>query len=136
MAVSGKWYSPVGSMLVLEEHGAELTGKFDSTENPGGGAFDVHGSVDPDVNQPDRALSFSVAWMKGSAPLQYRSVTSYTGQYHKGDGEEVIDVVFLLVNETTPAQSFSSVSVASDVFTRNPPSDEEVKRAATKRRRH
>lgn len=136
MAISGKWYSPVGSLLELEEHGAELKGKFNSTENQGGGAFDVHGSIDPDGSLPNRALSFSVAWIKGSAPVEYRSVTSYTGQYHNEDGEEVIDVVFLLVNETTPAKSYASVFVASDVFTRNPPSDEEVKHAAKKRRRN
>src|ERR1700704_5787615 len=106
MAVTGTWFSPVGSRLELKENGSELTGTFDSTENPGGGGFPVHGSVDPDVHLPNRALSFSVAWIDGTTKPEYRSVTSYTGQYHKDGGVETIDVVFLLANETTPAKQY------------------------------
>jgi hypothetical protein len=124
----------VGSKLELHENGSELTGHFDSTENQGGGSFPLHGSIDPDVSQANRALSFSVAWNKDSQPSEFRSVTSYTGQYHK-DGE-FIDVVFLLANETTPEKSYASVFVGSDSFTKTAPTPEEASRAKKTRRRH
>src|SRR4029079_8090568 len=126
MTVSGTWYSPVGSRLELEEKGSELTGSFDSTENPGGGAFAVHGSIDPDHTPANRALSFSVAWIDGSTPPEFRSVTSYTGQYHDDDDVETIDVVFLLANETTPAKAYASVFVGSDIFPRKRATDDEM----------
>ena len=120
MTVSGTWYSGAGSKLELHENGSELTGTFDSTENPGGGSFEVHGSIDPDGTRPNRALAFSVAWIDGSTPSEDRSVTSYTGQYHHSDldGGDVIQVVFLLANETPPKKAYASVFVGSDVFRR------------------
>jgi hypothetical protein len=123
MAVSGTWYSAVGSRLELKEKGSELHGTFDSTESSTGKPFPLHGSVDPDTSLKNRALSFSVAWIDKSTPptSKNRSVTSYTGQYHNDKGVETIQVVFLLANETTPAKAYASVFVGSDIFTRTKP---------------
>ena len=127
MPLSGTWYSAVGSRLELSENGDELNGYFESVENPGGGKFKLRGSVDPNVKLQNRALSFSVAWMADAVPDEFRSVTSYTGQYHRlPDGREVIKTIFLMADETTPARQYSSVSVGHDTFTREKPSVDEI----------
>jgi hypothetical protein len=123
MAVTGTWYSAVGSRLQLKEKGSELYGTFDSTESATGKSFSLHGSVDPNTSLKNRALSFSVSWIDKSTPpkSKHRSVTSYTGQYHNDKGVETIQVVFLLVNGTAPANAYASVFVGSDIFTRTKP---------------
>src|SRR5580693_10795158 len=90
--LTGAWYSGVGSRLELHVHGARLTGYLASTED-GGERFPLHGSVDPDPHQSDRTLSFSIAWITPDAPDAFRSVTSYTGQYHAD--AEAIETIFL-----------------------------------------
>jgi hypothetical protein len=121
MPINGIWYSSIGSELKLEEHGSELKGSFDSVQQPGK-AFELHGSVYPNEERPNRSLSFSVAWPEDPASAKYRSVSSYTGQYHHVDGVgEFIDVVFLLVDETMPSRSFASVFVGHDRFMREKP---------------
>ena len=117
--LSGIWYSGVGSKLELAVKGSELSGFFHSKEAPGG-KFPLCGSVDPDPNLPNRALSFSVAWITPETPKDRRSVTSYTGQYHRS--HEVIRTIFLLADETSPAKQYVSTSVGYDNFSRTQPS--------------
>jgi len=119
--IAGVWYSGVGSMLKLQVDGSELKGSFDSTEAHGG-SFTVHGSVDPDPSKANRALSFSVCWIRKNGHPKYRSVTSYTGQYHKlENGSEYLNTTFLMVDETTPEQDYASTYVGYDNFNRNKP---------------
>jgi Avidin family len=126
--LSGIWYSGVGSKLELEVKGSELRGFFHSTEAPGG-KFPVVGSVDPDPRLPNRALSFSVSWITPDTAKGYRSVTSYTGQYHRWDDEdETINTIFLMADETRPNKQYASTFVGYDNFGRNEPSLEDVKR--------
>ena len=125
--LSRVWYSKVGSKLELVVRGSKLEGYFHSTEGPAG-KFEVFGSVDPDASLPDRALSFSVCWIRSDSSNKYRSVSSYTGQYHRfDDGEEVINTVFLLVDET--GKQFASTFVGYDNFDTTEPSPEQIKKA-------
>jgi len=132
--LSGVWYSGVGSKLELRVNGSRLEGFFHSTEGPGG-KYELVGSVDPDANLPNRALSFSVSWIASDTPNEHRSVTSYTGQYHRydQDGDEVINTVFLLADETSPKKQYSSTFVGYDNFERTRASEEQI--AKERRRR-
>jgi hypothetical protein len=131
--LAGVWYSGVGSKLELEVDGSRLTGSFDSAEAPGG-RFPVYGSVDLDSTLPNRALAFTVSWIQEGTKLEYRSVTSYTGQYHSlPDGEEVIRTTFLLAEETRPGKEYASTYVGYDNFKRTAPSSNEVKTARATR---
>src|ERR1700722_16997635 len=95
--LSGVWFSEVGSKLELRVTGSEIRGFFHSTEGPSG-KFKLHGSVDSDPSLPNRALSFSVSWINEDTPNEYRSVSSYTGQYHRAGGDDVINTIFLLAD--------------------------------------
>jgi hypothetical protein len=126
--LAGVWYSGVGSRLELHVHGARLTGFFASTEDEGE-RFPLHGSVDPDPHQSNRALSFSIAWITPDESDAFRSVTSYTGQYHRSADGEAIETIFLMADQTPPEKQYASVFVGYDNFHRESPSAEEVKRA-------
>lgn len=128
--LSGVWYSGVGSKLELKVNGSRLEGFFHSTE-ASGGKYELVGSVDPDPNLPNRALSFSVCWIESDTPNEYRSVSSYTGQYHRydSDDDEVINTIFLLADETGPKKQFASTFVGYDNFGRTQPSPDQIKKA-------
>lgn len=97
-----------------------LKGKFDSTQDPSGyvPVFGSVASVDP--NCPNFIpVAFSAAWPAGKdyGP----SVTSYTGQYTNENGQEQIQVIFLLANQVESTALWQSTSIASDVFKRTHP---------------
>jgi hypothetical protein len=133
--LSGVWYSGVGSKLELGVDGSKLVGFFHSTESPGG-KYELVGSIDPDPNLPNRALSFSVSWITSDTPNEFRSVTSYTGQYHRydRDGDEAINTIFLLADETGPKKQYASTYIGYDNFGRTEPSAEQVEKERRRRR--
>jgi hypothetical protein len=133
--LSGVWYSGVGSQLKLEVSGSKLKGFFHSTEGPKG-KYALVGSVDPDPSLPNRALSFSVSWIRADTDNDQRSVTSYTGQYHRyeSDDEEAINTIFLLADETSPRKQFASTFVGYDNFARERPSAKEIDKERKRRR--
>ena len=117
--LNGTWYSSVGSKLDLEINGSELKGKFYSTQDPDSytTVFGSVASVDPSPNF--LPVAFSAAWPAGKdyGP----SVTSYTGQYTNENGQEQIQVIFLLANQMESTVLWKSTSIASDVFKRTHP---------------
>jgi len=117
--LNGTWYSSVGSKLVLEVNGTVVTGKFDSTEDPSAyvHVFGSAASVDPNPNF--LPVAFTASWPAGKdyGP----SVTSYTGQYTNMNGNEQIEVVFLLADQVESRVLWKSTRIASDVFTRKAP---------------
>jgi len=118
--LNGTWYSKVGSKLDLEVNGSELKGKFDSTQDPSGyvPVFGSVASVDPNYSN-FLPVAFSAAWPAGKdyGP----SVTSYTGQYTNENGQEQIEVIFLLANQVESTVLWKSTSIASDIFKRTHP---------------
>ena len=111
--VSGEWISQVGSKVTLRQSGNYIVGTFTRED---GIAHRLLGSiVSEHSGEVGIALSFSVAWSSNSDP-KYRSVTSYTGQYHPD--KEFISTVFLLASETLPSKDYAAVSVGTDVFKR------------------
>jgi hypothetical protein len=121
--IYGTWYSGVGSKLELEVNGSELRGFFHSTEGPDG-KYPLVGSIDPDPSLPNRALSFSVSWITPKTPRERRSVTSYTGQFHRS--HEIIKTIFLLADETSPSKQYVSTFVGYDNFVRVQPAAAQV----------
>ena len=116
--LNGTWYSSVGSKLELEVNGSELKGNFESTQDPGSApVFGSVANVDPNPNF--LPVAFSAAWPAGNdyGP----SVTSYTGQYTNENGQEQIQVIFLLADQVESTVLWKSTSIASDVFKRTYP---------------
>ncbi|MGE5342674.1 MAG: avidin/streptavidin family protein [Candidatus Omnitrophota bacterium] len=127
--LDGIWYSSVGSVLKLEINGKTIGGVFSSKQNPDGGYYSVNGSIDPDTTLANRALSFSVAWFNEKNPNPgYRSVTSYTGQYHQTAHGECINTTFLMVDETSPANEYASTYIGFDNFCKKEYTEEEIRR--------
>jgi len=113
LSVSGVWISESGSQVILRQRGSYILGTF---TRKGGTAHRLLGSIVPQHSgQVGIALSFSVAWPSNNDP-KYRSVTSYTGQYHPDKG--FISTVFLLADETLPNKDYAAVSVGTDIFKR------------------
>ena len=129
------WYSKTGSVLNLYVNGSELTGYFYSLQVQPEEWYPLHGSVDPDQSLPNRALSFSVSWITDGTPSEFRSVTSYTGQYHSlPNGSEVINTIFLLQDETSPQKQYASTMVGYDNFVRVAPTLAEIEDEVRTRR--
>jgi len=120
--LDGKWYSSVKSSLDLKVEGSTLSGSFNSTEDHSPLSFPLVGVVDPDPSLPNRALSLAVSWIDKDT-TKYRSVTSYTGQYHYNGAKEkeAINTTFLMVDETTEANQYKSTYVGYDNFSRKKP---------------
>jgi hypothetical protein len=112
--LNGTWYSGAGSRLELRVEESGLRGTFYRAED--GSARPLVGSVDPDASQPHRALGFSICWIADDESSPYRSVTSYTGQFHADRNE--IATIFLLVDETSSQKQYASTFVGYDNFTR------------------
>ena len=118
--LNGTWYSSVGSKLELEVNGSELKGKFDSTQDPSGYVPVVGSVASAGPNSRNfLPVAFSAAWPAGNdyGP----SVTSYTGQYTNENGEERIEVIFLVANQVESTVLWKSTSIASDLFKRTQP---------------
>ncbi|AXT60366.1 hypothetical protein D1816_08380 [Aquimarina sp. AD10] len=112
--IYGHWESEAGSKLFLASQGSILHGSF---TREGGRPRRLLGTIDNHQPIKDKglALSFSVYWPSNNDP-EYRSVTSYTGQFHPTENK--ITTIFLLANETIPSKDYASVFVGNDVFTR------------------
>lgn len=114
--LSGTWYSGVGSTLELQVSGGTLTGFFESTETNPSKKYPLTGLVDPDTARHNRVLAFVVSWIDNISSSKYRSISSYTGQFHSKDNE--INVTLLITDETSIHKQYRSTLVAHDTFTR------------------
>lgn len=114
--LNGTWYSAVGSKLILEVNGTEITGKFDSTQDPG--AFVPVTGVVADVTAGSDfiPIAFTASWPGGDGYSP--SVTSYTGQYTEENGVEKIETIFLLADQEQSTVLWRFSRISSDVFTR------------------
>jgi hypothetical protein len=116
--LNGTWYSSAGSKLELIVDRTVLTGRFDSTQDPNG-YLPLFGVVAESTTEPNYLpLSFSVSWPPGDGFGP--SVTSYTGQYSNQNGDEKIEVVFLLIDQVKSTTLWKASHIATDVFTREP----------------
>jgi len=133
MPITGNWYNELGSMMMLTENGASITGTYQTRVGDASGIYQLVGSidVDGDPSTNGQAVAWVVVW-SNAAHGSSHSITAWSGQYQVINGEEEITTLWLLTAEMPSNSDWASTTVNQDVFTRTPPSAE-VALAAKKR---
>lgn len=134
MTAAGTWYNELGSLMELTIDGANVTGVYQTAVGDASGIYELVGRVDID-GDPDgngQAIGWSVSWTNDDQGSSH-SVTSWSGQYQMNNGEEEITTLWLLTSETSPDYDWAATQINQDVFTRNPPTEEDVQRAQRRR---
>ncbi len=119
--LSGTWYSERGSRmeLVVKRDGV-IEGAYLRPAGKSQGSFPLLGMTDPADYEGNRCLAFTVLW--NNQQVNQHSISVWAGQYRQVKGEEILDMTWLLTEETQPDQDWTSTRVGSDVFHREPPS--------------
>lgn len=130
MSYTGTWYNELGSTMTLYASGSSVWGTYSSTVGQASQSYQLAGLVNTatPASGAGTALGWTVAWV--NAYMISPSVTSWTGQYQvEPDGTEEIETLWLLVTETTEDNDWASTQVGADLFTRTPPTADQVQRA-------
>lgn len=118
--LAGTWYGELGSRLDLIVHkDGHITGTYMTAVGTAEGVFDVTGWVDTEAIDGNRSFGMVVLWRNPHG--NYHSVTSWSGQYRTVDGDELLNVTWLLTKETHLKDDWLSTFVGTDVFTRMRP---------------
>lgn len=125
--LAGTWYNELGSKieLVVRNDGT-IEGVYEVV--PGGvvNIYKAVGAADMSAFEGNRSFGFVVSWNNNYQ--NQHSITAWSGQYRRIDGEEVLTATWLLTRETRPQDGWASTLVGSDVFKRTPPSISDVNR--------
>lgn len=120
MALKGKWHNELGSVMVIGpvvDGGFELTYKTAvSTKNCAKGSFKGSGRLN--TSRYGQTVAFTVSWQNKRSNC--RSVTAWSGQLQKVDGEEQIVALWLLTG-IDPKNKWASTNIGQDVFTKTQP---------------
>jgi avidin family protein len=135
MPATGMWYNELGSTMTLYVEGPSITGTYQTGVGDASGLYQLVGSIDVagDPEGNGQAIAWVVVWnntLKGST----HSITAWSGQYQLINGVEEIVTLWLLTTETPANSDWASTQVNQDIFTRNPPTPQQIM-AAQKRGR-
>ena len=127
MSLEGTWYNELGSTMQIEPLAGDgsLSGSYETAVSSSGcaqGAFSLAGRTD--VDRGGQTVGFSVCWLNQGS--ECNSSTSWSGQYQTVNGEEQITALWLLTQATPPASDWASTLVGQDLFTRQPPTSDEI----------
>lgn len=127
MAIDGDWYNEFGSRMRLESaDDGSLSGEYVSAVGHVAGDYRLVGrSAGPTGAGHGLALGWTIAWHNDRGSVD--SVTCWSGQYLT-DPERIL-TTWLLSRSADPDQVWETTVVGQDVFTRRPPTDEEVERS-------
>ncbi|EHR51126.1 avidin family protein [Saccharomonospora marina XMU15] len=128
MAIDGDWYNEFGSRMRLRPDAeGGLSGEYVSAVGHVAGTYRLIGRYAGSTEAGHGiVLGWTIAWHndRGSAD----SVTSWSGQYLAQDPERIL-TTWLLSRSAEPDEVWEATVVGQDVFTRRPPTDEEVERS-------
>lgn len=125
MPIDGTWYNELGSQMVVSSDGQSLSGQYSTAVGSAEGWYPLTGSLDSSPSNYSQAAAFTVAWVNAQSGSS-QSATGWVGQYQfNGDVEQIV-TTWLLVSETPAGYDWASTGVGQDVFTRNPPTPEQV----------
>lgn len=113
--LAGLWTSERGSRLelaVLED--SRLQGIYTRPPGKSQGSFPVVGMVDPAEHDGSRCLAFVVLW--NNEHLNQHSISAWCGQYRVVQDEAMLDMTWLLTEESTPEADWTSTRVGKDIF--------------------
>jgi Avidin family len=125
--LQGTWYNELGSEMILQVNGVVVTGTYQTAVGNAQGIYGLYGATDSEPAVPtNQAVGFVVVWENGYGSSN--SVTAWSGQWQMYDGQEIITTMWLLTSETDPSQDWKSTLVGKDVFTRNPPPQNQIEK--------
>ena len=126
MNLEGTWHNELGSTMVIEQvRDGGFTGTYTTAVSPTGstqGSFQLVGRTDADIG--GEAVAFLVCWQNDTSSRH--SVTAWSGQAQRINGQDQITAMWLLTLETSPEQDWYATHVGHDVFTRVQPTEEEI----------
>jgi hypothetical protein len=126
MNLEGTWHNELGSTMVIEQvRDGGFTGSYSTAVSPTGsteGSFELVGRTDADSG--GEAVAFLVCWQNDTSSRH--SVTAWSGQAQRINGQDQITAMWLLTLETSPEQDWYATHVGHDVFTRVQPTAEEI----------
>lgn len=122
MSLSGDWYHELGSKMILNVDGRDVTGQYWTAVGDATGSYELSGRT----NTENTIVGFAVAWQNSYGDNE--SATSWSGQYH-GD-EDVLITTWLLTEQTDDTNDWKSTVVGKDTFQRQPPTEELVRHAS------
>jgi hypothetical protein len=131
MGISGYWYNELGSQMQINQSGGGVWGTYYTAVGTASGQYDLAGRVDSTPYIFSQALGWVVAW--NNAYLNSHSATSWSGQYQTVNGNEEIVAFWLLTSEQPEQNDWEATLVGQDVFTRNPPTAEEIEKARSRK---
>jgi hypothetical protein len=118
--LSGTWYSERGSRLeLIVNWDGTLEGTYLRPAGKSQGSFRLVGMTDPADYDGSRCLAFTVLW--NNQQVNQHSVSVWCGQYRLMKDEEVLDMTWLLTEETHIDEDWTANRIGSDVFHREPP---------------
>ena len=130
MPLDGTWYNELNSEMTLSvsedsSNGSIVTGTYQSKVGDAAGIYTLTGITDEGTGDLTPNIGFAVSWVN---PIygNSNSVTTWSGQVQEINGEEVITTFWLLTQETSPANSWTSTRIGQDTFTRTPPTKEQI----------
>lgn len=124
MYPGGLWYNELGSVMNISVSGNSVWGSYYTAVGRAVDTYPVAGRIDATPYAYGQAIGWVVSWQ--NAYLNSHSATTWCGQYQStADGEEIV-ALWLLVSETPPDRDWESTQVGQDVFTRTPPSEEQI----------
>jgi hypothetical protein len=126
MNLEGTWHNELGSTMVIDQvRDGGFTGTYTTAVSPTGstqGSFQLVGRTDADIG--GEAVAFLVCWQNDTSSRH--SVTAWSGQAQRINGQDQITAMWLLTLETSPEQDWYATHVGHDVFTRVQPTEEEI----------
>jgi hypothetical protein len=127
MSLEGYWYNELGSEFVLTTDGNDIRGTCRTTVGDAPDTYPLVGLTDYTPSLGPQVLALSVVW-DSEQHGDLHSVTAWSGQYQRADGDEVLVMFWVRTLEIEPNSDAQSTRVGKDLFRRATPSNEEVVR--------
>lgn len=133
--LNGVWWNELMSnMTITQDSNGMLTGHYHTAVGKATDYYLLTGRVNMLNNDFDgeAAVGLTVVWHNQYSDSH--SVTTWSGQYKVVGAEqtEMIRATWLLTDETTPQDDWTSTRVGIDVFTREMPSKDDVQYSLSK----
>ena len=118
LSAQSMWYNELGSKMILKvSDDGSITGSYDSAVGKATNLETLSGRLN--LNSP-QTIGWVVAWSKVNA------VTSWSGQIMMINNIPTIITTWLLTSQTSESDEWESTLTDQDVFTPNPPSEEQI----------
>lgn len=128
MGLQGTWYNELGSRIVLEVNGSNVTGTYETVVGEASGVYHLVGVVDNSPNGRVQAVAFVVVWVNDDSGNSH-SVTSWSGQYQFSGQEEIITTIWNMSLESEYGHECLSSLTGHNVFSRVKPLVSDVEKS-------